>query len=371
MTAPTVALIYVIDPPALTIQAILLSASVRRHLPGADVIAYCPEEKIGMVPPQLREFLAHTRTQLATMPTEGAFSPRYKQGNKLLAAAQPRPHDFTIFLDTDIVAWRPFDPAEMIEAGAVSASPEGRFTWGKPAGHWETAYSALGLPVPDDRIRLARTGAISPPYFNAGVVGFPSGFGKAWLETAQELDREEHAVPGRRPWLDQIALPIAMRLAGLSHKPLDYRFNLSTSHTPVKETMPTNRKAKKQAEIDRLNSIDPFLIHYHSFGSLKDLRYSGYIDDLLREFTIFQSIDDMDWKKHTDIDAKAVMSEFWSLKKIPSKQRTADQRRQFSVAHRRKEQLKAAGRNPDKFTNAWPASILPPRRSVPVYGGSD
>ena len=47
-----IALIYVIDPPALTIQAILLSASVRRHLPDADLIAYCPEEKITQVCPE-------------------------------------------------------------------------------------------------------------------------------------------------------------------------------------------------------------------------------------------------------------------------------------------------------------------------------
>lgn len=354
-----IALIYVIDPPALTIQAILLSASVRRHLPDADLIAYCPEEKINQVPPQMREYLAHTGTHIATMPTEGSFAPRYKQGNKLLAAAQPRAHDFTIFLDTDIVVWQPFDLAGMVEPGAVSAAPEGRYTWGKKAGHWETAYGVFGLTVPEDRVKLVRTGAMSPPYFNAGVVGFPTEFGKLWLETAQELDRSTHAVSGRRPWLDQIALPIAMRRAGLSHKHLDDRFNLSTSHTPVKDTMPRNRQVKKQAEIDRLNGMDPFLIHYHAIGSLKDLRYAGYEDDLLQEFTIFRSLEDMDWKKHIDFDPKALMAEFWALKKIPGKERTAEQRKQFAAVHKRKEQLKVASHHPDRFTNVWPASILP------------
>ncbi|WP_207101405.1 hypothetical protein [Paracoccus shandongensis] len=87
----------------------------------------------------------------------------------------------------------------MVEAGTVSAAPEGRYTWGKKAGHWETAYAVFGLAVPEERVRLARTGAMSPPSFNAGVVGFPTGFGKLWLETAQELDRDIHAISGRRP----------------------------------------------------------------------------------------------------------------------------------------------------------------------------
>lgn len=123
--------------------------------------------------------------------------------------------------------------------------------------------------------------------------------------------------------------------------------------------MPGNRKVKKQREIDRLNAMDPFLIHYHAIGSLKDLSHAEYADDLLQEFTVFQSMAELDWKKHLDFDPKALMAEFWALKKIPSRERTADQRKQFAVVHKRKEQLKTASRHPDKFTNVWPASILP------------
>ena len=49
----------------------------------------------------------------------------------------------------------------------------------------------------------------------------------------------------------------------------------------------------------------PFLIHYHAPGSMRDLRYDGYVDDLLRKFTVFECMEDLDWRKHLHFDAKA------------------------------------------------------------------
>jgi hypothetical protein len=192
----------------------------------------------------------------------------------------------------------------MVEAAPISAAIEGCYNSGKHEGYWETAYGIFDLPVPDERVKLARAGAGSP-YFNAGAVAFPIGFGKCWLEAAQELDRNVHGLWDRRPWLDQIALPVAMHRAGLHHKHLDNRFNFSTTHRPLKETMPKNLKAKLRKEIDRLNGAAPFLIHYHAPGSMRDLRYDGYVDDLLREFTVFECMEDLDWRKYLHFDAKA------------------------------------------------------------------
>lgn len=359
------AFIYVIDPPALTIEAILLSASVRRHMPDIDVIAYCPEEKANDLPPQLREYLEATNTRLELMPTEGVFSPHYKQGNKLIACAQPRPHDFTIFLDTDTVIWQNFDLSEMLESATICAAPEGRYTWGKTAGHWEQAYSVFGLTVPEERVQLARTGVMSPPYFNAGVVSFPNApvsgfksFAECWLETARELDRPENDIPSRRPWLDQIALPVAIARAGLSFRALDNRFNLSLTHKNVTPEMPERKRLQFQAEIDKLDAVDARILHYHVVEAPTGLRYEGYLDDLLREFTIFESIADLCWTKQLDFSPKEALSEFFQIKQIPGADRTEEQVARWPIVDAQKQKFKRMSKSPDKYTNVWPASIL-------------
>lgn len=291
------AFIYVVDPPILTLEAILLSTSVRRHLPDAELIAYCPSEKVDQLPLPLREYMEEINTRFELMDTGEYFPRPYRHGNKLIAAAQPRPHEYTIFLDTDVVIWQPFDMGSMVAPAVVSAAPEGRRTWGKPAGAWDVAYSVFNMTTPEERIRMARTGVESPPYFNAGVVSFPNGpvgkfsnFGECWLKTAIELDDPKHDIPERRPWLDQIALPIAIRRAGLNYRVLDDCYNLSLTHKVLTPDMEPHMAAKVQKEIDRLNSFDPMILHYHNFDAPGGLRYDGYLDDLIRENTIFKNL---------------------------------------------------------------------------------
>lgn len=365
LTAKT-SLIYVIDPPALMIEAILLSASVRRHMPEVDLIAYCPAEKADLLPPQICEYLDATNTQLKLMPTAGVFSPHYKQGNKLIAAAQHRPHDFTVFLDTDTVLWQRVSLADMIGDGIVAAAPEGRRTWGKPDGHWQHAYSVFGMHVPAERIPMARTKVLSPPYFNAGVVAFPnapvtgaSSFGECWLQTALELDQPEHDVPIRRPYLDQIALPIAIRRASLNCRVLDDRFNLSLPHKDIPPGIPEHKRISWQKDIDRINSVDPFILHYHTPSASKGLRYDGYLDELMRESTVFRNISEAGWTRHLDFDPKAIMTEFFHLKAIPRGDRTTEQIARFREVDAMKKKFKQMAANPRKFLDIWPASILP------------
>ncbi|HWL58481.1 MAG TPA: hypothetical protein VNQ78_17625 [Paracoccus sp. (in: a-proteobacteria)] len=359
------AFIYVIDPPKLTIEAIFLSASVRRHLPHIDLIAYCPEEKADLLPPQLREYLAATNTRLEFMPTGGVFSPRYKQGNKLIASAQPRPHAFTVFLDTDTVIWQPFAVSDMVGAGVVSAAPEGRYTWGKPEGHWAKAYGLFGMEVPEERIRLARTGKLSPPYFNGGVIAFPNApvaefesFADCWLKTALELDRPESEIPIRRPWLDQIALPVAIARAGLGFRTLDDRFNLSLTHKNIKPEMLEKKQRQVQHEIDRINAVDAFILHYHRTDAPRGLRFDGYLDDLLRDFTIFDDVSELGWIKHLGFSAKEVMAEFFQLKQIPKEQKTAEQNARWRIVEAQKHHLKKVAKSEDKYSDVWPGSIL-------------
>lgn len=364
---PATSIIFVIDPPALTIQSILLVASVRKHLPLADLIAYCPSEKAKDLPPQMVEFFNATNTQLKYMDTEGTFSPRYKQGNKLIAATQHRPNKHSIFLDTDVVFWQHFDLDSMVSPNTVSAAPEGRYTWGKPAGHWEQAYSVFGLSVPEGRIKLARSGAVSPPYFNAGVVGFPQEFAEVWLETAKELDDPKHNIPRRRPWLDQIALPVAIERSGMKYRVLDDRYNLSLTHRNITPQLAPHLAKKAQKEIDRLNNVDPFILHYHQAGAPKGLRYEGYLDSLIRTWTVFDAVSDAHWRQELDFNPGEIMSEFHQLKKIRRQERTEDQKKRFQEVDDMKRRIQKLKHSPKSLELFWPESILRSDRGGMVY----
>ncbi|RMC32973.1 hypothetical protein C9E81_18255 [Paracoccus alkanivorans] len=113
-------------------------------------------------------------------------------------------------------------------------------------------------------------------YKNTEADGFQS-FGKIWLDTAIALDNES-AILDKRPWLDQIALPISIERAGWQFNPLDERWNLGV-----------NLIRDKNA-INRVNQDDPIIIHYHHHQHMSRFKFKNYLRDLLAEYTCFQNI---------------------------------------------------------------------------------
>jgi hypothetical protein len=184
----------------------------------------------------------------------GHWAKPYPHGNKLFACAAPRETDAHVFLDTDTVCVAPLDLEDRIGPDALSVVPEGIPSWGKTGDRWARAYGHFGLPLPEDRVRLTRRKRIAfLPYFNAGFIGFHrdfgppgQGFAQAWLDTAREVDCNLD-VGGKRPWVDQIALPITLKRHGLAYDVLPDVYNFSIS--------------KRAFEPDKA----PKIIHYHSF----------------------------------------------------------------------------------------------------------
>ncbi|CAM3049668.1 hypothetical protein PANO111632_00020 [Paracoccus nototheniae] len=354
-------IIFVVDPPGLVLDSILLLASIRKHMPDVPVVPYCPAAKAEALPPQLTEFFAHHDAPIRLMQTEGVFATPYKQGNKLLAAAAPRDTAATLFLDTDVMVMRAFGGHEVLQEDQLSAAPEGRMTWGKMPEMWPSAYDTFGLPVPQDQIRLARSNALSSPYFNAGVVGFPdqtpSGhhFGQLWLETSQRIDANDN-VPGRRPWLDQIALPIAMIRAGLSMNLLPSKWNLSLSHNPVADGKPPHVNRLAQAEIDKLNAADPVIAHYHNHPALARLRYGPIADALIAEFTPYASIQDLRLGMVGQTPSKAaILKEFHTLKAMTD--RTPEQSARFREVDALKRAAQS-GKLAKGYYADWPDTLV-------------
>ena len=165
------------------------------------------------------------------MQTKGVFDPPYPHGNKLAACLAPRDTDWGGFLDSDIVFVAPHDIKALLRPGHVTCSVATSIGWAPP-DLWDEAYGAVGLPVPEERVRLSRNQQQSvPPDFSSGIVLFPEtectdngqSFAELWMDTAQIVDRVPMMDPYRRPFLDQITLPVAMRRAGLEWNPMAER----------------------------------------------------------------------------------------------------------------------------------------------------
>lgn len=248
-----VAVYFVVEGRHLEAQAVVLAASLRRHNGARDrLIAYRPAGAPELLPVTRAALDAlDVDTRSFDVP-DNMWKKPFPHGNKLLASIQPREEDGHVFLDTDMICARPLDFADVLAPGTVSVVPEGVPSWGKDNDRWERAYAHFDLPLPQERVRLTRRRRIEfYPYFNAGMIAFGSDTGRPtfpelWLVTARDIDWHCR-VAKKRPWLDQIALPITFARFDVPYRVLPDTWNFSIS--------------------DRAFEPDatPTLIHYHSF----------------------------------------------------------------------------------------------------------
>lgn len=230
MASPSLTLFFVVEPPGYQYLACYLAASIRQHLDRAiELVGYCPAHRMGEVDPAAVETLRRMRCEVRPMETQGVFDPEYPHGNKIIACLQPRETGWSGFMDSDILVMAAHDIGRLMKPGHVTCSPAASIHW-KPDDLWETVYGTFGMPVPGERIRLMRDRRRPMvPYFSSGFVIFPEdhrtaqglSFAETWMETAQAIDKVEALAPHRRPYLDQMTLPVAIRRAGLAWNELE------------------------------------------------------------------------------------------------------------------------------------------------------
>lgn len=195
---------------ALEEEALLLAASVRRHVQGDVALdAFCEESDMAWVDDTHRAWLDRLEVRLRPLNPEGLFRGRYPQGNKIALCNADFDTDRVIFLDSDMAFTAPTDLVALTGAPLV-LTPSLGANWGRK-GNWDAVYRLFGV----DPAGVARWGGGQMPYYNAGLVSFSraSGFARAWLTAAQRIDAAED-VPAKRPWLDQIALPLVPHAGG-------------------------------------------------------------------------------------------------------------------------------------------------------------
>ena len=241
----TYAFVFVCQAGPLESKALLLAASLKRHLS-------CPYELLAAVPTPVETWgaLAPATKDLLeklggrTVPIANEIDPAYPIGNKVSCLRVRTGADRLVFLDTDMLLVREFagDPRFAVP---FAAKPADLPNVSHPR-QWRRAYAAARLKPPEGRVATTLYGQIVPPYFNAGFVAVDpkAGLGNAWLECCRRI----HAKWGirlKRPHLDQIALPVAVHKLGLPYDCLDERYNFPAHLKPLDNANP------------------PLFVHYH------------------------------------------------------------------------------------------------------------
>jgi len=274
---PSLTLYFIIQPPSYLYMACHLAASIRTHLPAdVELIGYCPADVYDQMNPEPLEVLRRLRCKVQRMETGGFFDSVYPHGNKIIATLAPKETDYAAFLDSDMAFLRPCSVEEIIAKGQIGMVPSTSMRWA-PQSVWDDVYGTFDMEVPPERITLTRDKREQVvPYFNAGLFVIDEKyrtkdgqrFAEVWMDTAQQLDRNE-AIPHRRPYLDQMTLPVATLRAGMRWNILDERYNYSIGG------ILRGRSLKKDADVT--------LLHYRNRDVLGEAGRKKDLDSMLQQ----------------------------------------------------------------------------------------
>jgi len=260
--------IFISQSGELEIKSILLAASLRRNLSCKYemIVAFpTPEERWGKLKEETVLFLRKIGARL--VPFVNLIDEDYPIGNKVSCLILDVTGDIKIFLDSDILCLRPFKPPREFNA-RFCAKPADLMTFTKQHEIWKKVYDSLGVQMPKDRMEATVSKEIMPPYFNTGFIAVHSNveLGQTWLDFCRCIDSNPNIL-NKRPWLDQIALPVAVSYLGIDYACLDEQFNYPAHIKPLDK--------------DNL----PFFVHYHGpevISRERELR--RMVKELAREY---------------------------------------------------------------------------------------
>ncbi|NJO18630.1 MAG: hypothetical protein HC877_23755 [Thioploca sp.] len=251
--------VFVCQQGGLELKSMLLAASLKRYL-------HCNYECVAAIPQPATQWGTISTDTLTFMeslgvravPITNRFGKSYPIGNKFACLGIDTPADKLIFLDSDILCGQEFSPdmifpnpssifglakesvGEMrgIFDAPFSAVPEaGLFT--RDINQWQKIYDLFDLPLPRWRVTCTETDELMLPYFNAGVIAVQNGLGFAevWEDCCRQIDADT-SITSKYPWLDQLALPVAVARLNLTVNVLDTCFNYQVHTTPLPKNLP-------------------------------------------------------------------------------------------------------------------------------------
>ncbi len=258
--------IFVCQQGELEIKALLLAASLVQNLRGDyELIAAVPHA-IEKLDPETLALLTRLRVRLE--PIQNPLAADYPIGNKLACLDIETQGKWRVFLDSDMLCLTPINVLDFFKKNALYAKPADAFTLGK-AIDWQAVYQKFSLVLPSRRFQASVTGETMLPYFNAGFIAVPPAwdFAKTWINTAQAIDADTN-ISNKRPWLDQMALPIALAVGKHDYHCIDERFNYPAHLKPLNQAVffchyhyphVISREPRLQHTLDRLLAKYPSL----------------------------------------------------------------------------------------------------------------
>jgi hypothetical protein len=231
----------------LEIKALLLAASLKQFLRcDYELVAALPQPATRWGTPSEETLALLTRWGVRTVAITNQINDDYPIGNKVSCAAIATDADKLIFLDSDMLCLREFQHQARFTQASFHAKPADVATYTENLQQWQTLYQLFARDVPDLRVAATVSGEIMPPYFNAGFLAMqPSpAFFNTWLKCCQQID-ESPKIVSKRPYLDQIALSVAVTASGETIDCLDETYNYPAHHKPL-----------------NINNL-PLFCHYH------------------------------------------------------------------------------------------------------------
>ena len=282
-------IVIVAQSGRLTYEAVMFVASVRTFAPEFKGEIYVAEPQPGPLwpkDPRIDDLEARgliLRLGATVLPFESKhFGARYPNGNKVEAlAAIPNKRPF-VFFDTDTLITGPIDQVAF-DFDSPSASMARENTWPTPPLYgpgytaiWRAVYDHFNVPFdgtldlsePDEHWRRYL-------YFNAGWFfhSDPHVFAKTMIEVMTGVRDDglpELASQTLYPWLDQIALPVAVTKLGGGRPPaaldgLDGDVSAHWRALPLFYAKASDRQLVQFDEIVRPNRIKKVLKAYEPF----------------------------------------------------------------------------------------------------------
>ena len=208
--------VFICQSGRLEVDALMLALSLQHFVKcDYELVAALPTpaSRWGTPRPEILEQFARMNVRMVEV--ENQIDPDYPIGNKISCLCIPTDKDKQVFVDSDILCLREFSGGEEFSK-AFNAKPADVFTFGRDETVWKQAYATMGLEPPSDRVEATISGESMLPYFNAGLIAVQSdvGFGEVWRDACLAIDADPKIEP-KRPWLDQIGLPVAAYKLGL------------------------------------------------------------------------------------------------------------------------------------------------------------
>lgn len=259
---------FIVHSGPLEIQGVLLASSIRHHYKDkANIYIGVPQHLGGIshgISATTKDFLISLGCRFFEV--VNPIGDDYLIGNKL-NCFPPDLNGIKIFLDTDTLLLNKLTLPDIPE-GSVALKPADKKTYKWSDEDWKNAYLKYADYSLTDQDYIYSTTFLEPmrPYYNAGVIiSHSPTFEKEWGKVSLSLDKNV-SFDVKRPWLDQLALPLVLKKHNIEAIQLDENFNYP-------------------GHLKDLPKILPQIIHYHQPNIIaQDRRLLNVVIKLLNKF---------------------------------------------------------------------------------------